>query len=179
MLDLETMGQGSNAAIVAIGAVFFEPTTGKIGASFYQKIDLESAAQYGDIDPSTIIWWLKQSDAARAEITSNDTCTLSDALYEFEDWIEQITSINDRVVWGNGASFDNVILSNVYKAFKCEKPWRFWNDRDVRTVVELGKALKDYQPKRDMPFEGTAHKALDDAIHQAKYVSAIYKALAS
>ncbi|MFM9673750.1 3'-5' exonuclease, partial [Streptomyces galilaeus] len=68
MLDLETMGQGNNAAIVAIGAVFFEPTTGEIGDTFYRKIDLESAAQYGEIDPNTVLWWLKQSDAARAEI---------------------------------------------------------------------------------------------------------------
>lgn len=177
MLDLETMGQGSNAAIVAIGAVFFEPTTGEIGASFYQKIDLESAAQYGDIDPSTIVWWLKQSDAARAEITSNDTCTITEAIYDFTDWIGQIEAINNRVVWGNGASFDNVILSNAYKVIKCRKPWRFWNDRDVRTVVELGLTLKKFNPKKEMPFSGTAHNALDDAIHQAKYVSAIYAAL--
>ncbi|MCV5871650.1 3'-5' exoribonuclease domain-containing protein, partial [Escherichia coli] len=32
--------------------------------------------------------------------------------------------------------------------------------------------------KRDMPFKGTRHNALDDAIHQAKYVSAIWKKLA-
>ncbi|EAW9850355.1 3'-5' exoribonuclease, partial [Salmonella enterica subsp. enterica serovar Kentucky] len=35
-----------------------------------------------------------------------------------------------------------------------------------------------FDPKRDMPFEGTRHNALDDAIHQAKYVSAIWKKLA-
>lgn len=35
-----------------------------------------------------------------------------------------------------------------------------------------------FDPKRDMPFKGTRHNALDDAIHQAKYVSAIWKKLA-
>ncbi|EBO5570485.1 3'-5' exoribonuclease, partial [Salmonella enterica] len=54
---------------------------------------------------------------------------------------------------------------------------QWWNDRDVRTIVELGKAI-GFDPKRDMPFEGTRHNALDDAIHQAKYVSAIWKKLA-
>ncbi|EQA7358075.1 3'-5' exonuclease [Enterobacter hormaechei] len=49
-------------------------------------------------------------------------------------------------------------------------------DRDVRTVVEMGKAIS-FDPKRDMPFEGTRHSALDDAIHQAKYVSAIWQKL--
>lgn len=179
MLDLETMGQGNNAAIVAIGAVFFEPTTGEIGASFYQKVDLESAAKYGEIDPSTVLWWLKQSDEARAEITSNDTYLLTDALAEFTDWIEQIDDFKARIVWGNGASFDNVIIESAFKAVGFRKPWAFWNDRDVRTVVELGRTLKGLDPKRDMPFTGTAHNALDDAIHQAKYVSAIYKSLAN
>lgn len=56
-------------------------------------------------------------------------------------------------------------------------PWQWWNDRDVRTIVELGKAI-GFDPKRDMPFKGTRHNALDDAIHQAKYVSAIWKKLA-
>ena len=55
-------------------------------------------------------------------------------------------------------------------------PWQWWNDRDVRTVVELGKAIA-FDPKRDMPFEGTRHNALADAIHQAKYVSAIWQKL--
>lgn len=180
MLDLETMGQGNNAAIVAIGAVFFEPTTGEIGASFYQKIDLKSSAVYSEIDASTVLWWLQQSDEARAEITSEDTYSLPDALAEFSDWIEQIENFKARVVWGNGSSFDNVIIENAYKAVGfCKKPWAFWNDRDVRTAVELGRKLRGFDPKKDMPFEGTAHNALDDAIHQAKYVSAIYKALAS
>ena len=34
MLDLETMGKGPSAAIVTIGAVFFDPMTGELGAEF-------------------------------------------------------------------------------------------------------------------------------------------------
>ena len=40
----------------------------------------------------------------------------------------------------------------------------------------MGKAI-GFDPKRDMRFEGTRHSALDDAIHQAKYVSAIWQKL--
>ncbi|MDE1493160.1 3'-5' exoribonuclease domain-containing protein, partial [Xenorhabdus bovienii] len=32
-------------------------------------------------------------------------------------------------------------------------------------------------PKHNMPFEGSRHNALDDAIHQAKYVSIIWQKL--
>lgn len=47
MLDLETMGSGPRAAIVAIGACCFEPETGRIGETFYQAIDLESSVDLG------------------------------------------------------------------------------------------------------------------------------------
>jgi hypothetical protein len=49
---------------------------------------------------------------------------------------------------------------------------------DVRTIVELGRKLLNFDPKKDMPFKGEKHNALADAIHQAKYVSAIYQKLA-
>ncbi|WP_227499448.1 3'-5' exonuclease, partial [Klebsiella pneumoniae] len=54
--------------------------------------------------------------------------------------------------------------------------WEYWNDRDVRTMVELGHAI-NYEPQKAIPFEGERHNALADAIHQARYVSAIWQRL--
>ncbi|HIE9251547.1 TPA: 3'-5' exonuclease [Klebsiella variicola subsp. variicola] len=53
-------------------------------------------------------------------------------------------------------------------------PWEYWNDRDVRTMVELGQAIS-FAPKTAIPFEGSRHNTLADAIHQARYVSAIWQ----
>lgn len=64
-----------------------------------------------------------------------------------------------------------VSLSSV-NAFRCRGKW--YNDRDVRTIVELGR-LVGFAPKRDMPINGERHNALADAIHQVRYVSAIYQ----
>ncbi|ORT44652.1 endodeoxyribonuclease [Escherichia coli] len=55
-------------------------------------------------------------------------------------------------------------------------PWRYYNDRDVRTIVELGKAI-DFDARTAIPFEGERHNALDDARYQAKYVSVIWQKL--
>lgn len=52
----------------------------------------------------------------------------------------------------------------------------FYNERDVRTIVDLGQSI-GFDPKRDMPFDGIKHDALADAIHQARYVSAIWQLL--
>lgn len=102
---------------------------------------------------------------------------ISSALSELSYFINQ-HSDNPKYlkVWGNGATFDNVILRGAYERAGQVCPWQFWNDHDVRTIVTLGRVV-GFDPKRDMPFDGIAHNALADARHQAKYVSAIWQKL--
>ncbi|HBX2454016.1 TPA: exonuclease, partial [Klebsiella pneumoniae] len=177
MVDLETMGKKHNAPIVAIGAVVFDPATGSIGESFYKVVCLESSVNWGAvIDPSTVIWWLKQSSEARSAIVNDDAIPLLDALLQFKEFVSDNVAGGSKKaqVWGNGASFDNSILRSSYDCIAEDYPWEYWNDRDVRTMVELGQAIS-FDPKTTIPFEGSRHNALADAIHQARYVSAIWQ----
>lgn len=177
MVDLETMGKKHNAPIVAIGAVVFDPATGSIGESFYKVVCLESSVNWGAvIDPSTVIWWLKQSSEARSAIVNDDAIPLQDALLQFREFVSDNVAGGSKKaqVWGNGASFDNSILRSSYDCIAEDYPWEYWNDRDVRTMVELGQAIS-FDPKTTIPFEGSRHNALADAIHQARYVSAIWQ----
>ncbi|MGF3534945.1 exonuclease [Klebsiella quasipneumoniae] len=177
MVDLETMGKKHNAPIVAIGAVVFDPATGSIGESFYKVVCLESSVNWGAvIDPSTVIWWLMQSSEARSEIVNDDAIPLLDALLQFREFVSDNVAGGSKKaqVWGNGASFDNSILRSSYDCIAEDYPWEYWNDRDVRTMVELGQAIS-FDPKTTIPFEGSRHNALADAIHQARYVSAIWQ----
>ncbi|EMX1848846.1 3'-5' exoribonuclease [Klebsiella quasipneumoniae] len=179
MVDLETMGKKHNAPIVAIGAVVFDPATGSIGESFYKVVCLESSVNWGAvIDPSTVIWWLKQSSEARSAIVNDDAIPLLDALLQFREFVSENVAGGSKKaqVWGNGASFDNSILRSSYDCIAEDYPWEYWNDRDVRTMVELGHAI-NYEPQKAIPFEGERHNALADAIHQARYVSAIWQRL--
>lgn len=177
MVDLETMGKKHNAPIVAIGAVVFDPATSSIGESFYKVVCLESSVNWGAvIDPSTVIWWLKQSSEARSAIVNDDAIPLQDALLQFREFVSDNVAGGSKKaqVWGNGASFDNSILRSSYDCIAEDYPWEYWNDRDVRTMVELGQAIS-FDPKTTIPFEGSRHNALADAIHQARYVSAIWQ----
>lgn len=179
MLDVETMGSNPDAPIVSIGAVFFNPDTGVCGPEFYKVISLESAMASGGIpDASTIIWWLKQSSEARAAIVVDDAIPLDDALLQFNEFISENAagSAGSVQVWGNGATFDNVLMRRSYERNGIVCSWKFFNDRDVRTIVELGKAV-GINPRYSIPFEGDKHNALADARHQAKYVSAIWQRL--
>ena len=165
MLDLETMGTGPTSAIVAIGAARFSAQG--VGETFYQVVDLESSVKCGlTMEASTVMWWLKQGDAARRALTENPD-DLSTSLVRFSCWLDTLhvgydTSSADVEIWGNGAAFDIVILANAYKTLDMPVPWNFWNDQCYRT-------LKRQFPHLAVPMDvtRTAHKAIDDAIHQA------------
>ena len=86
---------------------------------------------------------------------------LPSALYGFADWFG-----DDKPVWGNGSTFDNVILKSAFAACQIETPWEFWNDKCYRTVKAQAKEIK-------LQRLGTYHNALDDAISQTKHMQAI------
>lgn len=161
MLDLETMGTTPGSAIVAIGAVQFDPETGAVGGEgreFHAAVDLTSCLEAGlTVDGRTVLWWLKQEEAARKALADNPR-HLAEVLDHFSHWVP-----NECQMWGNGAAFDNVILAAAYKATGRGQPWAFWNDRCYRTM----KALSPVAPPK---FAGTRHNALDDAKHQARHL---------
>ena len=165
MIDLETMGNTSSAAIVAIGACRFGIDDGRIHSdTFYCNVDLQSSIDAGlTIDAGTVMWWLKQSDKARSAI-GGESVPLVQALALFAKWFGD----DSLPLWGNGAGFDNVILSHAYKQCRIEQPWKFWHDRCYRTKKSEYHDIK-------LSRYGEHHNALDDAISQAIHLIAIYQ----
>lgn len=165
MLDLETMGNNNNSPIIAIGAVSFD--LDGVTDKFYTQVNLESCVKQGmECDVSTILWWLKQSDEARSAFTNNELApTIRESLVNFSEWF---SDIGGEQVWGNGAAFDNTILSNAYRKTQLTQPWKFWNDRCYRTIKSLYP---------DVQFEriGVFHNAIDDAESQALHLISICK----
>ena len=165
MIDLETMGTRPDAPIIAIGAVAFDAEG--IGREFYENVDLGSAVNSGaKIDANTVMWWMQQSDEARAALVGKEEqYSITGALVEFSKWmcLDDISG-----VWGNGATFDNVILRESYLRAAVMCPWPFWKDKCYRTV-------KGAYPDVTLERTGTHHNALDDARTQAEHLVAINK----
>lgn len=181
MVDLETMGTSSNAPVMAVGAVIFSPNDMDYcendALRFYMRVPLASAMAAGAVpDASTIEWWLGQSDEARKELLAGERKELKDVLHSFRCFYRTASlhlnqhkpapdgsERNGACVWGNGATFDPVILENAYKSIGETAPWPYYRARCFRTV-------KDEYPKQDLDRVGTHHAALDDAVWQAQYL---------
>ena len=95
---------------------------------------------------------------------------------------EYIASFGDGIdgpgiegVWGNGSDFDNTIMGDFYRSYSIAPPWKFWKNRCHRTMKAIAQStFEGYAGVRRL---GTHHNALDDAMHQARELQAIVKAL--
>lgn len=175
MLDLESLGTKPDAAVIAIGACVFDPNADNVPASglFYRVILLDSARAHGSVDRSTELWWEAQSAEARQHIFSEHAqaiaLSMPAAVQHFNDFVGS----RDAAIWGNGATFDNVVIRSAFRSCGIDPIWSFRNDKCYRTVINL--LPKDKQP--EFVRHGTSHNALDDAITQAVYLQKCLKAL--
>lgn len=170
MIDLETLATSTDAAILTIGAVKFDPFGMDVEEpamnSFYVRVDLDSCDEIGLVtNDDTIAWWANQSKEAQEEAFSPDNrIHITEAfnqLYKF-CW-------GAKRVWSNGAAFDVVICETVFKRINKAVPWNFWQVRDVRTAFDLG-----INPHRPPVLK---HHALEDAWNQAVGIQNVYNTL--
>lgn len=158
MIDIETCGKKPGCAVLSIGAVYFD-RKGNIGEQFYASMGF-SALSYGNADVDTMRWWSQQSEQARTDAFGG-TDDPREVAQRFAKFIR-----SDALPWGNGSVFDITILEAWFDAVGIRCPWKFWNVRDVRTAVDLlGINTKLFT--RD----GVFHNALDDCLHQIKYLT--------
>jgi hypothetical protein len=176
MLDIETLGKGSFAAILSIGAVKFDPfycpatieelmeTTER----FHVRVE-GAGTRYGmQMDVDTVGWWMHPDRAAaRDAIRAMEEVDLVNALFGLTEFYGSDSFVP---VWGNGATFDNVVVSNAYGRVGQERPWRYKADRCFRTLKALAPSIKSTDV-------GTGHTALDDALAQAWWMQGIVKHL--
>lgn len=166
MCDLETLGRRAGCKVLSIGAVVFGPNG--LGAEFYLEVRRDPQPGLHE-DPDTLSWWAKQLPEAQERLF-NPGCnvTLKNALYAFTYWLERLADRDAKgnlnvCVWGNGADFDNAILSAAYAEVRGENlPWPFWNNRCYRTLKSLAPSVK-------LVRQGVHHNALDDAKSQAEH----------
>lgn len=168
MLDLETLGTSDNALITTVSAVQFDLESGLVGKQFEMAINWEEQEENGAIiDVGTVNWWLKQDQEALSAMMRLEQQSLEYFFSKFSEFLNETfgDKLNDVQLWGNGVTFDNVLIRNLYKRHNEKFPLPYWCDTDVRTLL----AICDTNVKKKVEFVGTKHKGIDDCLHQIKY----------
>lgn len=178
MVDIETLSTAVNAAVLSIGAVEFDPLSGKILREFYHELDL--LVQSGrHIDINTVQWWFKQCQENQANFElmtkhNREKYGVTFALHKLGEFINggveyamtRVEGYEKLSIYACDPDFDMAILNDLYKDNGLPSPWRYSELRSVRTIRELIKIAG-----MEVPHQEANHNALDDCIRQAKEVS--------
>ncbi len=178
MLDLETFDSAPTAAIIQIGAAFFDfggnanmNTTLPNGAPkvFERNVSLQSSLLAGlSVSPDTVKWWSGQS--AEAKHAVSDGCVpLNVALAEFREWVLNNTERPDgselEGVWAHGAAFDPPIMRVAGDAVGVAMPWSYRKVFDTRTMFYLAETM-GWADDIPMPADQIRHTGAADALYQ-------------
>ena len=164
MVDLETLGLNSNAVIVSAGLVAFDRDTFKVLGTLEVGFDLNLQIKTGGIiDGDTIEFHFKQEYASIQKMANREVLPVKDAIDKIDAFVNEHKA---EALWGNGATFDCVILRNLYARHLKVFPLWFWADRDLRTAVDIYNI-----DASAVPFVGIKHYCLDDARHQVKLLT--------
>lgn len=184
MLDIETLGTGPNAAILSIGALAFcasRPLVNypeNLGWTFHMGVDLSATPETlrGLITPSTVEWWLQQSDAARQSVINGFPyrSPLGLVLEELNQWIRSFPNFEAIRLWSYGPTFDETIVRCAFERYGITFPLGYRQSRCCRTLQDTAGELTGWTLP---PREGLAHNALDDCKQQAANVVDQFQAL--
>lgn len=160
VVDIETLSLSTEAAILSIAAVPFNPNGGPFEGGqclvekegdlflhdvaelepFYEVINATSCALQGmHIDMNTVNWWAGQSEEAKAELLSREPMRIGEAMNAFHNYLVGMQNAYDAeiIVWAQGSDFDFPVLKNAYRRVMkdAELPWKYWQQRDARTFI--------------------------------------------
>lgn len=165
MIDFETLDTAISATVLSVGIVKFDPNGEGILDEYYAKISIDDQAELGrTISDSTIEWWSKQDPEVMAEAFSDE------GRIPFKQAIDEMHKFmwGSTYFWSHGATFDLMLLQDIYDKLGKGYPWQYYNMRDTRTLFSLCDVTMD---------KANLHNPLDDAKRQAKAVQDALKIL--
>jgi hypothetical protein len=180
VIDLETLGTRPGCVILEIGACAIDPRNGKIVANFSRRLDsdftynslINNDRYLSDDEVATVRWWLgdqERADTLLSLLSGYATATpIEKALGNFADFYNCMVTAHTPEgvrIWANGPSFDIAILQAAYDRYGIARPWICWQERCVRTALEMA----GYERGSIGWIErGPRHRALNDARHEAR-----------
>lgn len=169
MVDIETTGlRPDHNQIIQIAAVKFNLEKGTISPSFFNRCLYPVPGRYWD--EGTRIWW-----SSNEELLASLNAKMEPAekvMRDFASWAGF-----DMNFWAKPISFDFPFVASYFNQFELTNPFNFRAAIDQNSFIR-GRHFPLAPPKyeKTIEFDGTAHNAIDDVLHQIKVVSACYEA---
>jgi len=172
MLDIETYDIEITAQILSVAFVVFDPRGENFGDNYSTTINYESQ-QDRTVSKETVAFWAQQSEEARIATFGGAQLPLSLALTNMVHWLNRLKPTATRI-WAKSPDFDCSTLRHACNQNKIIWPFKFWETRCCRTMMELA------YPEGDFPallMDGPKHDSLADAKVQVLEIQHAYYVL--
>lgn len=182
MADIESLDIGSRSVVLQVALYGLDADEDEILEDYVwsflpiqPQLDL---IQPRTISASTLLWWMQQSDEARAMFEKN-------VLEDFEnlpvmmrhltrEFTRMTSKYSNYELWARGPQFDVVNLESLYADCGMRAPWKYDSVRDLRTLMkQAGLSTGDVDP----PHGFIPHQASWDAKFQLRCYREARKAL--
>lgn len=174
VFDVETLSKSSEAVILSMAAVYFEPSEKPSHhqmreTGFFVKFNAKDQIErlHRKMGKSTIDWWAKQCDNVkkRSFIRHENDVIFEDGYEMMRTWSKQFPK---GTVFARG-NLDQLVLDSIEEQCGLEPIWPYHLWRDVRTAIDFiydtsnGYCDVDYEGF-DSFLDITKHDPLDDCI---------------
>lgn len=159
MIDIETLGQGSEAMVLSIAAVKFdEEKVIKTIELYPDLIEQQSRGQRIDID--TLIWWQNNREILSTYLATARK-SVNFCFHQLAFFLSDREK--DTQIWCKSPRFDLQILENLWKTYPLL--WDYRSQGDVRSAEFK---LKQKQIPLTRPEQ--SHNSLSDCLAQVANV---------
>lgn len=169
MCDIETTGvKPDRNHIIQICAVRFNLKTGEYDPNLFEVCLNPNTASWRSQDPSTMTWWQDPERQPIYDSIIEKSFDSKIAIQAFAHWLG-----NERLVfWGNRNGFDYMFLQSYFADCGVPFPFKFWDSKDLLSYTEglCNGANVPFIKKSSLEFVGQKHNAIDDTLHQLKYL---------
>lgn len=163
MVDVETTGlRPDRAGMIQLAAVRFNLLNGTVDVSnmFNRCLALPPTRYW---DEGTRSWWMKDKKQLLLSIMQR----MEDPLTVMRDFVGWASPVNSLRFWSKPSHFDFNFVSSYCADLDVMNPFDFRQATDMRSYLR-GLYQGREVPVLDLPFEGDAHNALFDVLHQIK-----------
>lgn len=161
MVDLETTGLSKDHnAVIQIAAVKFNLAERTVDGAFFDKCLMIPPGRYWD--EGTRSWWGKRPEVIKGIYSRMEEP--KSVLEALRDWAGP-----NKTMWGKPTHFDHTFLDSYFVSHGMQIPFHFRNANDMNSFIRA-RYFPASPPawEVNLPFEGVAHNAIFDVLHQIK-----------